>query len=337
MKNSISILSLFFCFLVFSSCSEDDSVTETEAVGSISDYSGTGSVTQGLATTTTTNLFDCGGRVAGVGTINDTEGNSWVVPAENNYANSSFPFASDLNNTCSGNNYENTAQAVAALQTSNIVEIDSDGEVITAFVFADNYFEMYVNGIAVGKDNVPFTQFNSDIVQFKVNRPFSVVMKLIDWEENLGLGTEDNQGSAYHPGDGGMVAAFRDESDETIAVTDASWKAQTFYTAPVKDLTCLSENGTQRLSSNCDTSGSDNGSNYYGIHWEVPGDWTNETFDDSSWPDATTYTNATIGVDNKSSYTNFTDIFDDSSNDAQFIWSTNVILDNEVIVRKTID
>lgn len=318
------------------SCSEDDSMTETEDVGDVSDYTGTGSVTQGLATTTTANLLDCGGRVAGVGTIDDTDGNSWIVPAENNYANASFPFASDLNNACSGNSYESTAQAVAALQTPNIVEIDSDGEVITAFVFADNYFEMYVNGTAVGKDNVPFTQFNSDIVQFKVNRPFTVAMKLIDWEENLGLGTEDNQGSAYHPGDGGMVAVFKDETNATLAVTDATWKAQTFYTAPIKDLTCLSENGTQRLSSNCDTSGSDNGSNYFGVHWEVPSDWTSVDYDDSSWPDATIYTNATIGVDNKSSYTNFTDLFDDSSNDAQFIWSTNVILDNEVIVRKII-
>ena len=35
-------------------------------------------------------------------------------------------------------------------------------------------------------------------------------------------------------------------------------------------------------------------------------------------------------------FTNITDIFDDASNDAQFIWSTNVILDNEVIVRKIV-
>ena len=62
----------------------------------------------------------------------------------------------------------------------------------------------------------------------------------------------------------------------------------------------------------------------------------NKTFDDSSWPNATTYSNATIGVDGKSAFTNFTDIFDDANNDAQFIWSSNVILDNEVIVRKIV-
>ena len=62
----------------------------------------------------------------------------------------------------------------------------------------------------------------------------------------------------------------------------------------------------------------------------------NAGFDDSSWPSASTFTNATIGVDNKPAYTNFTGIFDDASDDAEFIWSSNVILDNEVIVRRTV-
>jgi hypothetical protein len=72
------------------------------------------------------------------------------------------------------------------------------------------------------------------------------------------------------------------------------------------------------------------------MHWARPSNWTLATFDDSSWPAATTFTNATIGVDNKPAYTNFINIFDDVSNDAQFIWSKNVVLDNEVIVRKTV-
>ncbi|MEY3842671.1 MAG: hypothetical protein RIR80_242, partial [Bacteroidota bacterium] len=49
------------------------------------------------------------------------------------------------------------------------------------------------------------------------------------------------------------------------------------------------------------------------------------------------YSNTTVGVNNKPAYTNFTDIFDNSSNDAQFIWSSNLILDNQVIVRYTVN
>lgn len=295
-------------------------------------YNGTGSVTQGLGTATTDNLLDCG-RVSPVGTIKSTDDEIWTVPAEVNFQDNAFPFASDLHNPCNGNGYADSEAALAALDGSDIVEIDAEGEVITAYIFADNYFEMYVNGVFVGKDKVPFTEFNSSVVRFKVQSPMTISMLLVDWEENLGVGSEDNKGMAYSPGDGGMVAVLKNEQGETIWTTGLDWKAQTFYTAPVKDLSCLSESGTQRLSGDCNTAGSDDGTGYYGIHWPVPEGWETEDFDDSDWPNATTYTNSEIGVDNKSAYTNFTDIFDDSNRDAEFIWSTNVVLDNLVIVR----
>lgn len=158
-------------------------------------------------------------------------------------------------------------------------------------------------------------------------------MKLVDWEENLGLGSEKNRSCKYHPGDGGLVAVFHDAKGNTIATTGSEWKAQTFYTAPIKDMFCPTESGTTRSTSSCDAIGVNDGSTFYGLHWELPSTWMNVDFDDGSWPNATTYTNETIGVNNKPAYTNFTDIFDDPSNDAEFIWSTNVILDNEVIVR----
>lgn len=64
-------------------------------------------------------------------------------------------------------NYKNAEEALSYYDNSSIIAVDPDGEVFTAYIFADNYFEMYVNGIPVGKDKVPFTQFNSSIVKFK--------------------------------------------------------------------------------------------------------------------------------------------------------------------------
>lgn len=300
-------------------------------------YTGTASVTQGLANTTISNLYTCtGGRIAAVGTISASDNTIWTVPAVTNYNNVSFPFASDLNNPCNGHNYSNESAALSALNGSDIITVDADGELITAYVFADNYFEMYINGVPVGKDNVPFTQFNSNIIRFRVNRPFTIAMLLVDWEEQLGVGGETNGGFTYHCGDGGMVAVFKDSNNSIIAKTGSDWKAQTFYTAPIMDITCPTENGQLRLSGNCSTADSNSGSNYYGLHWARPTNWNISSFIDTSWPSATAYSNATIGVDNKPAYTNFTNIFDDPINDAQFIWSTNVILDNEVIVRKTV-
>ena len=173
--------------------------------------------------------------------------------------------------------------------------------------------------------------------RFKANRPFTIAVKMVDWEESLGLGMESNRGTKFHAGDGGLVAHFKDAKGDTVALTDNSWKAQTFYTAPIKDKACLVVTGELRDSSRCDDSGVDDASSLSAAHWAVPDGWMMSDFDASAWPDATTYTNDTVGVDNKKSYTNFRDIFDTKNADAQFIWSTNLVLDNLVLLRKLIN
>lgn len=301
-------------------------------------YQGTGSVTQGRARTDVSNLYSCqGGRVAGLGTITATDNSSWIVPSNVAFRDAAFPFAADLHNSCTGKTYSTAAQALAALDGTDIITIDPDGDLITAFVFADNYFEMYINGVRTGKDNVPFTQFNSNIVRFRVRRPFTIAMLLVDWEENLGLGSEANAGSSYHPGDGGMVAVFTSSTGEIIAYTNSQWKAQTYYTSPIIDLACPSEIGTLRLSNACSTQDASDGSAFYGLHWARPANWMDTSYDDSQWPNAYTFPNDEVGVNNKPAYTNFTNIFDDPTDDAMFIWSSNLILDNEVIVRYTVE
>lgn len=302
-------------------------------------YTGTGSVTQGMANTTDSTIFSCtGGRVTNIGAITSINDNSiWTVPAETNFLNSNFPFASNLYNSCTGATYANASLALSILDGTDVVTVDSTGELITAFVFADNYFEMYINGIPVGKDNVPYTPFNSAIVRFKVNIPFTVAMKLVDWEENLGLGSEVSGAFNFHDGDGGMVAVFKNSNNSIIGTTNGNWKAQTFYSSPITDLSCPSEINNARLTNNCSTQDANDGSNFYALHWLVPGNWMDSDFDDSGWPNANEYSNATVGVDNKPAYTNFVDIFDNTTNDAKFIWSTHLILDNEVIVRYRIE
>ncbi len=323
------------CMLALTTSCEENPIIEVEEINS-EDYQGTASVSQGFATTTTTNLYAAGQRVAGLGEITASDNTTWTVPAAVNYTNNAFPFAPDLYNP-DGIQYNSAAEALAAFSDDDIIEIDANGELITGYIFADNYFELYVNGTPVGKDAIPFTQFNSHILKFRVNSPYTIAIKLVDWEENLGLGTESGQGSAYHPGDGGLVAVFQDEGGNSVASTGAEWKAQCFYTAPIKDLSCPSESGSTRSTAACDTEGVSDGSEFYALHWALPDTWMNADFDDTDWPSATTYTNATVGVDNKQSYTDFTDIFDAAADDAEFIWSTNLILDNEVIVRYTVE
>ncbi|WP_413691572.1 hypothetical protein [Psychromonas sp. KJ10-2] len=133
-----------------------------------------------------------------------------------------------------------------------------------------------------------------------------------------------------------MVAVFKDADNQTIAITDSTWKAQNYYTSPISNLSCLSETRTSRLSTQCSIKATNDASVLYGVHWPIPTGWEKQGYDDSQWPVASTFSNDTVGVDNKKSYTNFTDIFDNADQDAQFIWSTNLNLDNKILLRKTV-
>jgi hypothetical protein len=137
----------------------------------------------------------------------------------------------------------------------------------------------------------------------------------------MGVGTELNGSNSMYPGDGGFVAKF---SDGTF--TSNLWKAQTFYIAPLSNVGCVTEVGNLRNSSNCTTIPTTMNATY-ALHWEIPSNWYAKDFDYSSWPAATTFTNAQVGP--KTAYTNFTNQFGNS----QFIWSSNLVLDNLVLLR----
>lgn len=288
-------------------------------------YTGSGSVTQGLGTTTTANIMpNCvSNHLTPIGSITARDATIWTVPAQNNFTTG--PFASDLYNTCNG-------ITPASLATANLTNvpttiIDAAGDVITAYVFCDNYFEMYINGVLIGVDPIPFTPFNSTVLKFKVSRPYTIAVKLVDWEENLGLGSEiQSATNLYHAGDGGFIAQFSDGT-----VTDASWKAQTFYIAPIENLSSIVELPTGTRSTSTSTTAPSCNGNCYGIHYPIPSNWNLASYNDTNWPSANLY--AATSVTNDISYTRFATT---AWNNANFIWSSNLILDNLVLVRKTV-
>jgi hypothetical protein len=290
------------------------------------------SITQGLANTVLeNNLLDCmGGRVSAVGEISSTDGQNWIVPANTEFGKLEAP---DLFNEC--NNARPANINAVNLNDLPVVEVDANGETLTAYIFADNYFELYINGQLIGTDPVPFTPFNSNVIRFQASYPMTIAVKLVDWEENLGLGSENNRGNDFHAGDGGFIATFEDGNGNVVATTGSDWKAQTFYIAPLDDpnhVVTLSDN--TRSSESASTSPTCN-ANCFAVHYATPEDWASSDFDDTVWPNATTYTEDEIGVNNKPSYANFVEKF--SGSGATFIWSSNVVLDNEVLVRFTLN
>jgi|SaaInl4_150m_RNA_FD_contig_81_336520_length_1005_multi_4_in_0_out_0_1 hypothetical protein len=290
---------------------------------------------QGGARTINSGLIKCGGwrsRPSAIGEVTAADGSRWTVPARVNYKKSLF--ADDLFNECGGKEFSSPSEI--DLNSIPVRKQAGGIDIYTAYIFADNYFEFYVNGKLLAVDPVPFTPFNSNIIKFTAERPFTVAAMLVDWEENLGIGTESNRGASHHPGDGGFVAVIKNAQGVTVAITNKSWRAQTFYIAPLDGKRCLKITGGLRDSRACSSNTRTSRDGLLAAHWPIPKNWATARFDDHAWPQATTFSNDTVGVDNKRSYTNFVEIFDDPKTDAKFIWSPNLVLDNVVLVRKTV-
>jgi len=302
-------------------------------------------VTQGTATRIVTqNLTKCAHthpkmnvRVAAVGEITASDGTVITMPASTALQKGEGPLSYDLYNEC---NQVMPANA-AAVSTANVpvIEVDPDGEVVTGFIVADNYYEMYVNGKLVSVDNTPYTPFNSAIVKFKVKRPYTMAFLVVDWDEHLGLGMEvfpvpvTPKTNKYYPGDGGLIAKF---SDGTM--TDSSWKAQSFYIGPLVDPKEVVERGfihdTPNLGGRthpyarrptCEDK-------CYAVHYAIPANWQSPRYNDRYWPRAWEFTDQEIGVTNLPAYTRYPELFEG----ARWIWSQNLVLDNVVIARKTV-
>lgn len=284
-------------------------------------------VTQGRAVKVVDNLLPTtvkGSRISAVGSIKSADGTAWTVPAATHF--SAATKAGDLYNEVNDVTPPNIG--AVNLEAVPIIEIDPDGEVVTGYLFADNYFELYVNGKLVAVDPVPYTPFNSALVRFRAKRPITYAIRLVDWEENLGLGTELNGSNAFHAGDGGLMASFSDGT-----VTDGRWKAQSFYIAPLDDPAQVVERPDGGHDSSAASNNPTRHEDAYGLHYTVPANWFAPSYSACPWPAATTFTEAAVGVDDKPAYTNFPAQF--SRSGAQFIWSSNLVLDNDVIVRYT--
>jgi hypothetical protein len=280
-------------------------------------------ITQGLATTATENLFRCGvpvssHRISAVGTIRASDGTTLAVPARTQYG--SAPQLPELFNECSGVTPRTLAEV--NLDAVPIVEIDSDGEVVTGYIIADNHYELYVNGRLIGVGPIPFTPFNSQVVRFRARRPYTYALYLVDWEEKLGLGMERMPSNEWHAGDGGIIARFSDG-----AVTDGSWRAQSFYIAPLAHPDDVVENGPLH-----DVSRLGRVHPQASVHYPVPANWMDPDFDDSGWPRAFEYTDDDIGVTTLTGYLRYPEALAG----ARWIWTVNLVFDNLVIARRTV-
>lgn len=164
-------------------------------------------------------------------------------------------------------------------------------------VYADNWFMLYVNGRLVAVDPIPFTPHNVVSVDFLPEYPMTIAVLAKD---NADPKTGMEYGNSI--GDGGFILNFGDGT-----VTDATWKAKSFFHGPVNG-----DNAHPKV-----------------LQEKLPANWWTVGFDDSSWKNAKEYT--LKEVDPKQPF------FDHDFQGARFIWTDDLALDNTVIFRAKIE
>ena len=193
-------------------------------------------------------------------------------------------------------------------------------ETFTADVWADNWFEMRINGQQVAQDSVPITterSFNAESFRFEAQRPFVVGLVAKDFKQNdTGLeyiGTRKQQ-----MGDGGVILQIKTASGQTIAVSDAGWQCQVIHKAPL-DTRCARERNPVAGKGACT----------FDARAE-PAGWDRPGFDDSDWPAADVHSKRAVRP--KDGYDRIR--WDRS---AEFIWGPDLEQDNTVLCRRVID
>lgn len=208
-----------------------------------------------------------------------------------------------------------TAAALLTLTASAV-----NAEAFSAEVWADNWFEMRINGTLVAEDSVPITterSFNAESFTFEAERPFVIGLVAKDFKEN-DTGLEYIGTRRQQVGDGGIIAQFKDSAGVPVAVTDEAWRCYVIHTAPL-DKSC--ETTTDPVA----------GEGACGFSLKpAPAGWDTESFDASDWPAAHVY--SAREVDPKDGYDRITWV-----HDAKLIWGPDLEQSNTVLCRLTVE
>ena len=193
-------------------------------------------------------------------------------------------------------------------------------ETFSTDVWADNWFEMRINGTQVAEDLVPITterSFNAESFTFEAERPFVIGIVAMDFREN-DTGLEYIGTNRQQMGDGGLIAQIRDAAGETVAATSADWSCLVIHTAPL-DTACADEENPVAGEGACTYDAMDE-----------PEGWDTAAFDASGWPPADVYTAREVGP--KEGYDEITWV-----PEAELIWGPDLHLSNTVLCSLTVE
>jgi hypothetical protein len=170
-------------------------------------------------------------------------------------------------------------------------------DTVKAAVYADNNFQLYINGQLTAVDSITFIPHNVISVDILPSYPMTIAVIARD-------NADPKTGMEYantNIGDGGFILKFGDGT-----VTSGAWKALVVSSGPIGG-----DTKNPRVEST-----------------PLPDNWFAVGFDDSAWPKAVEYSEDE--VDPKQPY------FEHDFAGAKFIWSGDLALDNTVLFRHVV-
>ncbi len=193
-------------------------------------------------------------------------------------------------------------------------------ETFHADVWADNWFEMRINGVTVAEDSVPITterSFNAESFSFDADRPFMIGVIAKDFIAN-DTGLEYIGTSRQQMGDGGLIVQIRDAAGDLVAVSDDAWQCLTVHTAPLEK-SCAAEEAPVAGSGACGFEAQDE-----------PVGWDHAGFDASGWAAASVYSEAEVSP--RGGYDEI-----DWAETARLIWGEDLQQSNTILCRLAVE
>lgn len=209
---------------------------------------------------------------------------------------------------------------IAAISLLSLSSVVTCADTYSADVWADNWFEMRIDGVLVAEDSVPITterSFNAESFQFVAERPFVIGLVAKDFKEN-DTGLEYIGTRRQQMGDGGVIVQIRDAMGETVAVSDAAWQCLVIHTAPL-DKSCESERDPVAGEGSCTFEA-----------LEEPANWDQAGFDASDWPQADVYSEREVSP--KDGYDEI-----QWSDAAKLVWGPDLEQSNTILCRLTVE
>lgn len=204
------------------------------------------------------------------------------------------------------------------INTSNL---ETSGSLsITADVWADNWFALYLGEELLIEDSVSITterSFNAESFSFNADLPLQLNFIFKDFKEN-DSGLEYIGARNQQMGDGGFIAQFTDSnSGELIAASNSEWKCLVIHQAPL-DKSCEDSANPGPGEGTCTFRTIDE-----------PQGWKEADFNDSYWPNAVVH--SASAIDPKGGYDGIS-----WHSDADLLWSEDLETDNTLLCRAII-